>query len=196
MKKCIDGICRKKCEIPYSSCNHQNPLRCADGQCVTVIQECASIRCKADTPFLCPDGTCKGTLSHCTYPHSIKIISTVSTTTPESYTASKLHDQLNRVVGIIYTSNQLHLEYKGIGMSKLKKTKLLIDKRYDPLAYMFFSQSLEDIKPVQFIRSVVVSISTNSQSQLIKYKKPIFLNLNIDIMKQPARFNKIIKRVG
>lgn len=196
MTKCVDGVCRKKCEIPYSSCENSKPLRCTDGRCVRLLSECVSIKCKADTPFLCPDGSCKGTLYHCRYPSNIRVIQTQSLTTPEEYMPKKLTNQSSVMVGMIITQDQIHLRYKGVAMSVLEKTKLSIDPVYEPLFLMFFSKELDALEPREFIRSSVISVNTNTQDSRIKYKKPIFLHMNTDIMKVPSKFHRIPKYVS
>lgn len=196
MIKCIDGECRKACNIAYSSCSHDKPLRCADGRCVGLIQECASVRCGADAPFLCPDGTCKATLSFCKYPSNIRIILGKDLNTLEGFMPINLSEQNGRIAGTLYTHQQLHLKFKGLAMSQLTKTKLDISNAYDPLFNSFFSKSLKDIKPQDFIRSAIISISTNAQDDKIKYKKPILLNLNADFMKQKKHFGNASKNVN
>lgn len=195
MLKCIDGICRKSCEIPYSACSQKNPLRCSDGRCVKLISDCVSIRCKPDKPFLCPDGTCKDVLRHCKYPNNIKVIETHNLTTNENYTAFRLYDQSQKGVGMIYSFNSINLHYKGIALSSVQKTELDIDKMYEPLYYAFFSRGLKDITPNDFLRSSIIKITTNTQDDRLRYKKALQIHLNADVMKVSSKFAKIPKYV-
>ena len=97
---------------------------------------------------------------------------------------------------MIYTHGQMHLRYQGVALSSIDKTKLDIDKKFEPLYYMLFARGLDDIKPRDFLRSAVIMINTNTQDERIEYKKPIQLHMHTDVMKVPSRFKRIPKYVG
>ena len=175
--KCIDGLCRKDCKILSSACSHDKPIRCGDGRCVTLMAECASIRCPTDTPYRCGDGKCAMNLKLCEYFYSIRVIKGDNIQTPDDLLITRLKDQQRRIVGQIETMEQLNLIYKAVPLSQIANTTINVRPDHQIVYHYFFSKDVIDVPPVQFIRSVVLQITTNSDEESNSFNAPVMLEL-------------------
>lgn len=145
---------------------------------------------------MCPNGACEASMNHCNLPTNIRVVRTHTLKTNENEMAIKLFDQSDNTVGVLYTSYQIYLQFKGVALSEIEDTRLDIDKIYDPLFYNMFSSGIDDVKPRDFVRSAIILVDINAQDSRLKYKKSIKLHLNTDIMKMSHKFRRIPKHVS
>lgn len=157
--KCVDGICRKQCSIPTSSCTSERPIRCTDGSCVTLMEQCASPRCTDDRPYMCADGQCRDSMMECKYPFNISVVKRYDVTKTEApVQAYVLRNQKNERSATVFATGAMNFKIRGIALSEVEATKLTVSGIYDPVYVALFSKTVKETLPREFIRSAVVNV--------------------------------------
>lgn len=165
--KCLDGICRRKCVIPTSSCPSSQPIRCTDGNCVTLIEQCASPRCFSDKPYMCADGSCKSSMVECKFPLNIHIAELIYDVKNDNSTKSYvLKGQSSEYLATAFVTGRMGFSMEGVALSKVKNTKTQTSNEYDPVFLTLYSKKVAEVTPREFIRSAIIRINVEKTLEM------------------------------
>lgn len=192
--KCIDGVCRKKCELNYSSCTHDKPLKCPDGLCVGFLEECVSFVCTPDSPYRCPDGVCRSSVGQCSFPLNGRVVKSGKRITKNVLTGIHLVDQKERWVGGLYVEEAVEVLWHGVALSEVEQTTLKAESKFDPLFHQFLAVGTDEVTPRLFLRSAIIKVIVNGNVN--KFNKPIGLHVAVDRTLSVNGASRIHKKVG
>ena len=159
--RCIDGRYREDCSnIKHTACSAEKPIRCPDGRCAAVIILCASFLCPADTPFRCMTNRCVKTFDECQYGYNLHVAKNFVAAIDSSSTVYQINslDKTGLYLGEIKVDKKLNLVVEGVGMSEVENSRNNYIKGTESVFNNYLAVAMDEIKPVDFIRSTIIRI--------------------------------------
>jgi len=182
--RCIDGRYREDCSfIKYTSCSQENPFRCPDGRCVTMMIQCASHICPADRPIRCVQNLCSKSVDECSYGRNLFIARSQTFELKKTETDYNFYDVRNGDVylGCLRANKKLRITVEGVGMSEVGNSTITPENFTEHLFEGYLAVPGEKATPVDFIRSAIVRLKGLHQEKTEITLGEVELYLSTDI---------------
>ena len=129
---------------------------------------CASFRCPADTPFRCTNNDCVKTFEECGYGFNLFVAKKFDVATHASLMtiAINSNDKSNHFLAEAKVEKKLKLVIEGVGMSEVDNSKVDYLKGTESVFSNYLTVPMDQIKPVDFIRSTILRVKGLAKLQV------------------------------